>query len=106
MKCQAPVEATRGGSSSVGATWGTEATSWGTEATWGAPSAEDVVSSPWAVSSSDTVEFPLASSYFPPSGEERGKTYNHYNDFFAACEKHQKEMMKVESSRDCQARKS
>ena len=104
MKCQAPVEATQGGSSSVGATWGTEATSWGTEATWGAPSAEDVVSSPWAASwtsaasSSDTVEFPLASSYLPPSGEERGKMYNHYNDFFAACEKHQKEMMKVKSS--------
>ena len=123
MKCR---EATRGGSSSVGATWGveatswgteasswgTEVTSWGTEATWGAPSAEDVVSSPWAASwtgaasSSDTVEFPPASSYLPPSGEERGKTYNHYNDFFAAREKRQKEMMKVKSSRDCQARES
>ena len=121
-----PVEATWGTLSSIKATWGAPSgedvvsSAWGTPSAWGAPSgehvasfawgtsawgtpcAEDVVSSVWAASwttaTSSSVEFPLALSYLHPSDEEKGKTYNHYNDFFAACEKHQKEMMKVESS--------
>jgi hypothetical protein len=42
----------------------------------------------------------------PTNIEEKGKIYNHYNDFFAARERRQKEMMKVESPRDRQARES
>jgi hypothetical protein len=34
---------------------------------------------------------------------EQGKVYNHYNNFFTAREKRQKEMMKVESLQKCEA---
>ena len=37
------------------------------------------------------------------NAEDKGKIYNHYNDFFAACEWRQKEMMKVETPQDRQA---
>jgi hypothetical protein len=38
--------------------------------------------------------------------EEKEKIYNHYNDFFTARERRQKEMLKVESDRDRQIRES
>jgi hypothetical protein len=52
-----------------------------------------------------------AASSFPYHGllvtvEERGKLYNHYDDFFAARQKRQEEMMKVESAQDRQRRES
>ncbi|KIM35115.1 hypothetical protein M413DRAFT_79731 [Hebeloma cylindrosporum] len=52
-----------------------------------------------------------AASSFPYHGlltnvEERGRLYNHYDDFFAARQKRQEEMMKVESSTDRQRRES
>jgi len=44
----------------------------------------------------------------PPSfpTQEKGKIYNHYDNFFAARAKRQEELMKVESSTDRQRRKS
>jgi hypothetical protein len=52
-----------------------------------------------------------AASSFPYQGllttvEERGKLFNHYDDFFAARQKRQEELMKVESAADCQQRES
>lgn len=41
-----------------------------------------------------------------PNVKENGKIYNHYIDFFTAHKKHQNEMMKAESPRDCQAHES
>jgi hypothetical protein len=38
--------------------------------------------------------------------EEQGRVYNHCNNFFSAREKHQKEMMKVESLQKCEAHES
>lgn len=52
-----------------------------------------------------------AASSFPYQGllttvEERGKLFNHYDDFFAARQKRQEELMKVESAVDRQRRES
>jgi hypothetical protein len=86
-------------------------------AAWSSP--EDVWSSPedaWP-SPEDTcpsvqdvlpsAEVSSFSSYHGvPNIGETGKIYNHYDDFFAAREKRQKEKMKVESARDRQAREA
>ena len=68
--------------------------------------AEDAWSWPSeAALSSEAALTGLSSTYqcFPTSIKKKDKVFNHYNDFFAAQDEHQKEMMKVESSRDCQA---
>ena len=54
------------------------------------------------------VEAASSSSYHGPltNVEEKGKTFNHYNDFFAAREMRQKELIKVESPKDRQIRES
>jgi hypothetical protein len=83
---------------SAEAAWPSAESAWpSAEAAW--PSAEAAWPSTQAASSS---------SYhgLPPNVEENGKVYNHYNDFFAARVKRQKELMKVESPRDRQARES
>jgi hypothetical protein len=85
-------------SSSAEAAWSSAEAAWSSpEDAW--PSPEDAWPSPEDVSSS---------SYrgLLTGVEEKGKIFNHYNDFFAAREKRQKEMMKVESPRDRQARES
>jgi len=38
--------------------------------------------------------------------EEKGKIFNHYDNFFTACERHQEEMMRVESPQDRKTRES
>jgi hypothetical protein len=92
-KCKAAAVATR---TSPEAAWTSPEDAWITpEDAWHSvdnlrPSAEASSSSAVAASSS---------SYhgFITDVEEKGKVYNHYNNFFAAREKHQKEIMKVES---------
>ena len=92
----------------------TSSTAWGTSpsaSAWGAE-AEAESSSAWAVSwaeaasSSEVVPAMPSSSHLLKNVEEKGKIYNHYNDFFAARDKRQKEMMKTEQPRDRQARES
>ena len=68
--------------------------------------AEDAWSWPSeAALSSEAALTGLSSTYqcFLTSIKKKDKVFNHYNDFFAAQDEHQKEMMKVESSQDCQA---
>ena len=79
---------------------------------WAASSSVEESSSTWAASwaeaasSSEAAPAMPSSSHLLTSVEEKGKIFNHYDDFFAAREKRQKEMMKVESPRDRQARES
>ena len=92
---------TEAGWPSTDATWPSAEATWpSAEATW--PSAEAT----WP--STEATEAASSSSYHGllPNVQEKGKVYNHFNDFFAAREKRQKELMKVESPRDRQARES
>ena len=89
---------------SAEAAWSTPENTWhSAEAAW--PPAESTwpsVESTWP-----SVEpASLSSSYhgLHTTDENKGKIFNHYNDFFAAREMRQKEMMKVETPRDRQAR--
>ena len=94
----------------------TSSSAWGalpSASAWAAPfSAEAESSSAWAASwaevasSSEVAPAMPSSSHLLTSVEDKGKIFNHYNDFFAARAKRQKEMMKVESPRDRQARES
>ena len=61
---------------------------------------------PSAETASSSAEAASSSSYHGLLPEEKGKIFNHYNDFFAARERRQKELMKVESLRDRQAREA
>ena len=76
------------------------------EDTW--PPVEDMwppVEDMWPpVEAMSAVEAVSSSLYHGPltNVEEKGKTFNHYNDFFAAREMHQKELIKVESPKDRQ----
>ena len=90
---------------------------WGasSSAAWGTPlsaEAEAELSSAWAASwaeaaSSSEVALAMPSSlHLLMSVKDKVKIFNHYNDFFAARAKRQKEMIKVKSSRDRQARES
>jgi hypothetical protein len=95
------------------AAWTSPGAAWTSpDAAWTSP--EDAWSSvqdswPSAEASSSAVAASSSSSSYHglvTNVEIIGKVYNHYNDFFAAREKRQKEMMKVESPRDRQARES
>jgi hypothetical protein len=102
--------------SSSEATWSSPEDAWlpdaawpSTEATW--PSAEATwpssdASWPSADATWPSLDATLTSSLHLTNIEEKGKIYNHYNDFFAARKKRQEEMMKVETARDRQARES
>jgi hypothetical protein len=101
-KCQAAAVAAR---TSPEAAWTSPEDAWITlEDAW--PSVDDL--RPSAEASSSSAVAASSSSYhgFITDVKEKGKVYNHYNDFFAARKKRQKEMMKVESPRDLQARES
>ena len=91
--------------SSSDAPWSSsDATRGSLESTW--PSLESTWPSLDATSTS-SLNLATSTSALPLTNvEENGKIYNHYNDFFTAREKRQKEMMKVESARDRQARES
>jgi hypothetical protein len=52
------------------------------------------------------VNFPFQGMLDRVSGEDTGKLYDHFNDFFTARAKAQAEIIKVESSRDRQRRES
>jgi hypothetical protein len=101
-KCQAAAVAVR---TSPEAAWTSPEDAWITpEDAW--PSVDDL--KPSAEASSSSAMAASSSSYhgFITDVKEKGKVYNHYNDFFAAHEKCQKEMMKVESPQDPQAHES
>ena len=53
-----------------------------------------------------SVSFPAERMLEAAQVEERGKLYNHFDDFFSAREKRQAEMIRVESIRDRQRRES
>jgi hypothetical protein len=83
-------------------TWGVSPSA----SAWAASSSAEAESWAESASSSEVVPAMPLSSHLLTSVQENVKIFNHYKDFFSAREKRQKEMMKVESSRDCQIRES
>ena len=93
------VASSSGDALSSGVVWSSPEDTWpSTEDTW--PSAEDT----WPSAEAAGAVFShhalptntLPTNTLPTNVEEKGKIFNHYNDFFAACASHQEEMLKVE----------